>query len=115
MFDNSDSLAFSTASGNIWISQRLIGLVRSDDQLAFVIGHEMGHLMARHVGESITRCVIDAGVGQLRIVCRACVAAIFLTMLRPARSKITSVPKHPRKPASTLPADHSLSTFKHAM
>lgn len=54
------SHAFSLPLGTIIINEKLLDLLRTDDQLAFVIAHEMAHLMARHAGESVSRCVIAA-------------------------------------------------------
>lgn len=53
---NNDALAFSVPSGIVIVSEQMLGLLRTDDQLAFILAHEIGHLIARHGGESITRC-----------------------------------------------------------
>jgi Zn-dependent protease with chaperone function len=55
--DTSGSLghALSLPLGVVVISDELLDIM-SEDQVAFVIAHEMGHQMARHAGESVTRC-----------------------------------------------------------
>lgn len=43
--------AFVLPSGKIGVTTGLLNLVRSDDQLAAVLGHEVGHVVARHAAE----------------------------------------------------------------
>ena len=43
--------AFVLPSGKIGVTTRLLSLVRNDDQLAAVLGHEVGHVVARHAAE----------------------------------------------------------------
>ena len=43
--------AFVLPSGKIGVTTGLLGLVRNDDQLAAVLGHEIGHVVARHAAE----------------------------------------------------------------
>lgn len=43
--------AFVLPSGHIGVTTGLLGLVRNDDQLAAVIGHEIGHVVASHAAE----------------------------------------------------------------
>lgn len=43
--------AFVLPSGKIGVTTGLLGLVRNDDQLAAVLGHEVGHVVARHAAE----------------------------------------------------------------
>lgn len=60
--------AFVLPSGKIGVTTGLLALVRNDDQLATVLGHEVGHVVARHAAErystsAITSTVIRAGQG----------------------------------------------------
>lgn len=40
--------AFATPSGRVYVTRQLLGLMNSEDELAFVLGHEAGHVAARH-------------------------------------------------------------------
>lgn len=40
--------AFAMAGGRIFITRKMISFVRSEDELAAVIGHELGHAAVRH-------------------------------------------------------------------
>ena len=40
--------AFALPGGPVYVTQSLMALVKSDDELASVLGHEMGHVVAKH-------------------------------------------------------------------
>ena len=40
--------AFSLPGGFVYISTGLLDILHSDDEIAFVLGHEIGHIVARH-------------------------------------------------------------------
>ena len=46
--DVPDTNAFAMAGGRIMVTRKLISFVRSEDELAGVIGHELGHAVVRH-------------------------------------------------------------------
>jgi Zn-dependent protease with chaperone function len=52
--DNEDLNAFSIAGGYIYIHQALMKWVQSDDELQFVLGHEIGHVDLGHCGSRAT-------------------------------------------------------------
>jgi predicted Zn-dependent protease len=58
--------AFVLPSGKIGVTTSLLALVRNDDQLAAVLGHEVGHVVARHAAErystSAATSVVLSGV-----------------------------------------------------
>ena len=54
--------AFVLPSGKIGVTTGLLALVRNDDQLAAVLGHEVGHVVARHAAERYSNTAV-AGVG----------------------------------------------------
>ncbi|MGJ3241980.1 MAG: M48 family metallopeptidase [Opitutales bacterium] len=54
--------AFAMAGGKIGVYTGLIDLVDNDDQLAFVIAHELAHITARHVHERLSQEMVrEAG------------------------------------------------------
>lgn len=54
--------AFVLPSGKIGVTTGLLALVRNDDQLAAVLGHEVGHVVARHAAERYSNTAL-ASVG----------------------------------------------------
>jgi len=54
VIDDSEVNAFALPGGPIYINTGIIDLCESEDQLAAVIGHEMGHVAARHATEMLT-------------------------------------------------------------
>jgi len=52
--------AFALPGGWILVTQRLYAMLEDDDEMAFVLAHEMGHVIKRHAFE---RIVTEATVG----------------------------------------------------
>jgi predicted Zn-dependent protease len=48
VLDLSDPNAFALPGGYVYVSRGLLALTNSEDELANVIGHEVGHVVARH-------------------------------------------------------------------
>lgn len=42
--------AFATPTGRVYVTRQLLALMNSEDELAFVLGHESGHVAANHSG-----------------------------------------------------------------
>ena len=55
LVDIPDANAFVLPGGRIYVSRKLIGLTRTEDELAGVLGHELGHLVARQLTIAMTR------------------------------------------------------------
>lgn len=51
VFQDDSPNAFVLPSGKIGVTTGLLALTRNDDQLATVLGHEVGHVVARHAAE----------------------------------------------------------------
>lgn len=51
VFEDASPNAFVLPSAKIGVTTGLLNLVRNDDQLAAVLGHEVGHVVARHAAE----------------------------------------------------------------
>ena len=57
--------AFALPGGKVGIYTGIFDVARNQDQLAAVIGHEIGHVIERHHDERVTRQMGAAGVVQL--------------------------------------------------
>jgi predicted Zn-dependent protease len=47
--------AFALPGGQIFITEALMGLLKSEDELAGVLGHEIGHVLGRHSAERLAK------------------------------------------------------------
>ena len=50
--------AFCLPNGSIYVNTGLLKQIKSDDVLAFILGHEIAHYVARHGNESSTKCIM---------------------------------------------------------
>lgn len=55
VFDNSSLNAFALPGNKIGVHTGLVRMVDSQDQLAAVIGHEIGHVLAKHSNERVSQ------------------------------------------------------------
>jgi predicted Zn-dependent protease len=53
--------AFCAPGGKIMVNSGMLSFVTNDNELAFVIGHEVAHAIARHAGETISREYVEQG------------------------------------------------------
>ncbi len=53
--DMSDANAFVLPGGRIYVTRKLIAFTQSEDELAGVLAHEIGHLLARQQTATVTR------------------------------------------------------------
>lgn len=67
--------AFAIPGGYIYITRGILAYMNSEAQLAGVLGHEIGHVTARHSAQQITKQEI-AGIGLLA-------GAVFVSAFRP--------------------------------
>src|SRR5215813_14537695 len=66
LVDLSEANAFVLPGGRIYVSRKLVAFTQSEDELAAVIAHEIGHLVARQQSIAITRQFKEAlGVTQV--------------------------------------------------
>ena len=62
--DNETVNAFALPGGQIFITEALFRRLKSEDQLAGVLGHEMGHVVARHSNEQMANSKLWSGLAQ---------------------------------------------------
>jgi predicted Zn-dependent protease len=55
LFEDATANAFALPGGKIGVNTGLLGVARSQDQLATVLGHEVGHVLARHGNERVSQ------------------------------------------------------------
>ncbi len=66
VFDQPETVnAFALPGGKVGVYTGLLRLAKSDDELAIVMGHEIGHVTARHGAERISQGILVAGAGVL--------------------------------------------------
>jgi hypothetical protein len=54
LYDQPVANAFGTTGGRIYVSRKLVGFMRSEDELAGLLGHEIGHMVAHQGAMQIT-------------------------------------------------------------
>jgi predicted Zn-dependent protease len=65
VFENSEANAWALPGGKVGVYTGIFKVARNQDQLAGVVAHEIGHVIARHHDERITRQLGAAGAVQL--------------------------------------------------
>ncbi|MEZ6189952.1 MAG: M48 family metallopeptidase [Phycisphaerales bacterium] len=61
--DSSVINAFALPGGKVFITRGLMQDLQNEAQLAGVLGHEVGHVTAQHIGQQMTRAMIITGIG----------------------------------------------------
>lgn len=56
--------AFALPGGQIFITEALFRLLESEDQLAGVLGHEIGHVVGRHSNEQMAASSLWSGIAS---------------------------------------------------
>ncbi|MBI5769003.1 MAG: M48 family metallopeptidase [Verrucomicrobia bacterium] len=65
VFESKDVNAFALPGGKVGVYTGLLKLAENDSELAIVMGHEIGHVIARHGAERMSEGMVIAGVGAL--------------------------------------------------
>lgn len=59
LYDRPEIQAFSMPGGRIYVSRKMIAFLKTEDELAGVLGHEMGHVAARQQALELSRVFKD--------------------------------------------------------
>jgi predicted Zn-dependent protease len=62
VFRDESANAFALPGGKIGVHTGLLKVAETPDQLAAVLGHEVGHVLARHGGERVSEQMVAQGV-----------------------------------------------------
>ena len=69
VFDRPEINAFVLPNGKVGAFKGLMDFVQDDDELAGVLGHEVGHILARHPAERVSQeLAVQLGVGVVTAV-----------------------------------------------
>ncbi|HEY9235351.1 MAG TPA: M48 family metallopeptidase [Phenylobacterium sp.] len=69
VFDRPEINAFVLPNGKVAAFKGLMDFARDDDELAGVLGHEVGHILARHPAERVSQqLAVQVGVGVLQAI-----------------------------------------------
>lgn len=63
VFESNELNAFALPGGKVGVYTGLLKLANSDDELATVLGHEIGHVVARHGGKRMTEATLVGALG----------------------------------------------------
>lgn len=70
LIDIPEANAFNTPGGHVFLSRKLVGFVTSEDELAGVIAHELGHAVVRHgatdISEALRKILNVTALGDRR-------------------------------------------------
>jgi WD40 repeat protein len=55
LYDRPETQAFSMPGGRVYVSRKLVAFMHTEDELAGVLGHELGHLAARQQALDLSR------------------------------------------------------------
>lgn len=65
VFDSKELNAFALPGGKVGVYTGLLRLAESDAELATVMGHEIGHVIARHGAERMSEAMVISGLGAV--------------------------------------------------
>jgi predicted Zn-dependent protease len=65
VYDSGEINGFSIGGGRVYISRKLIAAAKSEDDLAGVVAHEIGHIATRQTAVEMTRELKRIGIMQV--------------------------------------------------
>ncbi|RPI82028.1 MAG: M48 family peptidase [Chloroflexi bacterium] len=66
--DNQTINAFALPGGQVFITRALFDRLETEDQLAGVLGHEIGHVVGRHSAEQIAKSKLTEGLAGAAVI-----------------------------------------------
>ena len=66
--DSTTINAFALPGGQLFITQALLDKLKSDDQVAGVLAHEISHVIARHGAQQMAKTQLTQGLSQAAVV-----------------------------------------------
>jgi WD40 repeat protein len=69
LFDINDVNAFTLPGGRIYVSRKMVAFAKNEDELAGVVAHELGHIVARHSTMDMTTLMREV-VGATQVTDR---------------------------------------------
>ena len=82
--------AFVLPGNHIFVMTGLFQFARDEDELAAVLGHEMGHNLARHVGEKVSGNFITTNLARLSLLLDP--SGVLFTIFLPAANLLRDLP-----------------------
>ncbi len=86
LYDQPIANAFSIPGGRIYVSRKIVALLRNDDELAGLLGHEIGHEFAGHPGFDLSRKFRQA-LGVTAFTDRADMGQEYFDLMEAVRRK----------------------------
>jgi len=65
VFEDEAPNAFALPGGKVGVHTGLFDVVQNEAQLAAVLGHELGHVTARHAGKRVSRSIVGSTLGGI--------------------------------------------------
>lgn len=62
--------AFALPGGYVYVTRGILAFMNSEDEIAGVMGHEVGHVVGRHAAKQMSKSVVASGFGVLTAVGR---------------------------------------------
>jgi hypothetical protein len=84
--------AFSIAGGRVYVTRKLIGFARSEDELAGVLAHELGHIVTHQSAIEYTRFFHAIGITE--VIDQADIEAKFHRFLESGKTFTVSGEDH---------------------